>query len=224
MTGCSTAWPHRSVNAATATPPSPTSSGTPRTSKRTFYEQFASKEECLIELLRRNNEDLIATIQAAVDPEADWQDQIRQAVGAYVDHIEARPAITLSWIREAPALGAVARPLHRLAMEHLTDMLVDLTDSPGFRRARLPPISRPLALILLGGLRELTALFVEDGRDVRGISRTRRRGGDGDPRPAGVSAGSAAPTSPAVRRSPRTTRSPSRRAPARPSTASPASR
>ena len=49
-----------------------------RTSKRTFYEQFASKEECLIELLRRNNEDLIANIQAAVDPEADWQHQIRR--------------------------------------------------------------------------------------------------------------------------------------------------
>ena len=140
-----------------------------RTSKRTFYEQFASKEECLIELLRRNNEDLIANIQAAVDPEADWQDQIRQAAVAYVDHIGSRPAITLSWIREAPALGLVARPLNRLAMEALTDMLVDLTDSPGFRRAGLTPISRPLALILLGGLRELTALFVEDDRDVQGI-------------------------------------------------------
>jgi AcrR family transcriptional regulator len=139
------------------------------TSKRTFYEQFASKDECLIELLRRNNEDLIASIRAAVDPEAPWHDQIRQASVAYVDHIESRPAITLSWIREAPALGVAARPLHRLAMEQLTDMLVDLTDSPGFRRAQLPPISRPLALILLGGLRELTALFVEDGRDVRGI-------------------------------------------------------
>ena len=140
-----------------------------RTSKRTFYEQFASKEECLIELLRRNNEDLIANIQAAVDPEADWQLQIRQAAVAYVDHIGSRPAITLSWIREAPALGLVARPLNRLAMEALTDMLVDLTDSPGFRRADLTPISRPLALILLGGLRELTALFVEDDRDVQGI-------------------------------------------------------
>ena len=140
-----------------------------RTSKRTFYEQFASKEECLIELLRRNNADLIANIQAAVDPEAEWQHQIRQAADAYVDHIGSRPAVTLSWIREAPALGAVARPLHRLAMEALTDMLVDLTDSPGFRRAQLAPISRPLALILLGGLRELTALFVEDGRDVHGI-------------------------------------------------------
>ena len=140
-----------------------------RTSKRTFYEQFASKEECLIDLLRTNNEDLIASIRAAVDPDASWQDQIRQAVDAYVDHIESRPAITLSWIREAPALGAVARPLHRLAMQHLTDMLVDLTDSPGFRRAQLPPVSRPLALILLGGLRELTALLVEDDRDVRDI-------------------------------------------------------
>ena len=140
-----------------------------RTSKRTFYEQFASKEACLIELLRRNNEDLIANIQAAVDPEADWHEQIRQASEAYVAHIGSRPAITLSWIREAPALGAVARPLNRLAMEALTDMLVNLTDSPGFRRADLPPISRPLALILLGGLRELTALFVEDERDVQGI-------------------------------------------------------
>lgn len=140
-----------------------------RTSKRTFYEQFASKEECLIELLRRNNDDLIANILAAVDPEADWQQQIRQAAGAYVDHIESRPAITLSWIREAPALGAVAQPLNRRAMDALTDMLVNLTDSPGFRRAQLAPISRPLALILLGGLRELTALFVEDGRDLDGI-------------------------------------------------------
>jgi AcrR family transcriptional regulator len=140
-----------------------------RTSKRTFYEQFASKEDCLIELLRTNNEDLIASIRAAVDPDADWQEQIRQAAGAYVDHIESRPAVTLSWIREAPALGAVAQPLHRLAMEHLTDMLVDLTDSPGFRRAQLQPISRPLALILLGGLRELTALLVEDGRNARDI-------------------------------------------------------
>ena len=140
-----------------------------RTSKRTFYEQFASKEECLIELLRRNNDDLIANILSAVDPEADWQQQIRQAAGAYVDHIESRPAITLSWIREAPALGAVAQPLNRRAMDALTDMLVNLTDSPGFRRAQLAPISRPLALILLGGLRELTALFVEDGRDLDGI-------------------------------------------------------
>jgi AcrR family transcriptional regulator len=140
-----------------------------RTSKRTFYGQFSTKQECFIELLRANNDDLITEIRAAVDPEASWADQIYQAVGAYVDHIESRPAVTLSWIRELPGLGTVAVPLHRLAIGHLTDVLVALSDSPGFRRAKLPPVTRPLAVILLGGLRELTALFVEDGRDVRGI-------------------------------------------------------
>ena len=141
-----------------------------RTSKRTFYEQFAGKEQCLIELLRRNNADLIAGIRAGVDADADWQVQIRQAVDAYVTHINARPAITLCWIREAPALGAVARPLNRQVMGDLTELLMRLTGNPGFRRAGLGPVTAPIALILLGGLRELTAFFVEDGRDIRGIA------------------------------------------------------
>ncbi|BBX19661.1 TetR/AcrR family transcriptional regulator [Mycolicibacterium duvalii] len=138
-----------------------------RTSKRTFYEQFSGKDECLVELLRRNNADLIAAITGAVDADVDWRTQIRQAVEAYVGHIEARPAITLTWIREAPALGAAAAPLHRHAMTHLTEMLLTLSANPGFTRAGLAPVSAPMAVILLGGLRELTALFVEDGRDVR---------------------------------------------------------
>jgi AcrR family transcriptional regulator len=138
-----------------------------KTSKRTFYGEFDSKEECFLALLRANNDAMITGIVSAVQPEDDWHVQIRSAATAYVDHIASRPAVTLSWIREAPALGAAALPLHRLAMGDLTNMLVDLTDSPGFRRANLPPISRPLALILLGGLRELTALSVEDGSDLR---------------------------------------------------------
>jgi AcrR family transcriptional regulator len=141
-----------------------------RTSKRTFYGEFSSKEECFIELLRTNNEEMIKRIRGSVDPDAEWKKQVQQAVGAYVDHIASRPAITLTWIREAPALGADAQPLHRTAMNNFTDMLVDLSDSPGFRRADLPPITAHLALILVGGLRELTALYVEDGHDVHGIT------------------------------------------------------
>ncbi|ETB51907.1 TetR family transcriptional regulator, partial [Mycobacterium avium 11-0986] len=79
-----------------------------RTSKRTFYDHFAGKEECFLELLAVDIEKLGAKIAASVDPEADWHVQIRQAVEAYVGYIEARPAITLSWIRELPSLGAAA--------------------------------------------------------------------------------------------------------------------
>lgn len=140
-----------------------------RTSKRTFYDQFESKEDCFIELLRVNNTELVGRIRAAVDPTAHWQDQTAQAVGAYVDHIESAPGVTLSWIRELPALGTQARPLQRAALRELTDLLIELSESAGFRHAELPPLTRPMAIILLGGLRELTALIVEDGGDIREI-------------------------------------------------------
>ncbi|KZS74133.1 TetR family transcriptional regulator [Mycobacterium kansasii] len=140
-----------------------------RTSKRTFYDQFASKEQCFLELLRADVEKLGEKISAAVDPDADWHQQIRQAVEAYVGHIESRPAVTLSWIRELPSLGAVARPVQRRGLQLLSTLLIDLSASPGFRRAGLPPLTVPLSVILLGGLRELTALAVEDGRPVRDV-------------------------------------------------------
>lgn len=140
-----------------------------RTSKRTFYDQFSGKEECFLELLLDDGEKLAENIRAAVDPETDWQDQIRQAVEAYVSHIESAPAVTLSWIRELPSLGAVAYPVQRHGMNLLTSLLIDLSGGPGFRRANLPPMTLPLAVILLGGLRELTALTFEDGRAIREI-------------------------------------------------------
>ena len=119
--------------------------------------------------MRTNNEETIAAIQAAVDPESSWQDQIRHAVEAYVDTIKSRPAIALSWIRELPALGPEVRPVQRQGMERMTTMLMDLSASPGFRRAQLPPLTHPLAVVLFGGLRELTALTVEDGVDPADI-------------------------------------------------------
>jgi len=137
-----------------------------RTSKRTFYDHFPSKEVCFFELLAANNEDLADTLRDAIDPAAPWRDQVRQAVTAYVRTIEAAPAITLSWIRELPALGAAARPMMRQSSGLLAAAIIDLTGGPGFRRAGVPPLSPTAAVILVGGLRELTAQTVEDGEPV----------------------------------------------------------
>lgn len=140
-----------------------------RTSKRTFYDHFSTKEECFFELLDANNTDLIETLRAAVDPAAPWRDQVHQAVTAYVGTIEATPALTLSWIRELPALGAAARPMMRRGSGRLAEAIVDLTSGPGFRSAGVDPLSPTAAVILVGGLRELTAQTVEDGRPVAGM-------------------------------------------------------
>jgi AcrR family transcriptional regulator len=141
-----------------------------KTSKRTFYSQFASKDDCLLVLLDIDNERMITDIRAAVDPEAHWYTQVEQAIDSYVSTVESRPPIWLTWIREFPALGDAARPVQRRGMQRLTDMLMDLSANPGFLQANLPPITRPLALILLGGLRELTAYTLEEDGDIRGIA------------------------------------------------------
>ncbi|WP_439380074.1 TetR/AcrR family transcriptional regulator [Amycolatopsis lexingtonensis] len=134
-----------------------------RTSRRTFYEHFSSREECLIALLADANRAMIQQISDAVDPGAPWSLQVRQAIEAWIACAESEPAITLSWIRDVPALGAAARDLQRDAMEGFIAMTQRLTDTPSLRAAGISPPSRQVAIILLGGLRELIATTVEDG-------------------------------------------------------------
>ncbi|MBE1494551.1 AcrR family transcriptional regulator [Amycolatopsis lexingtonensis] len=134
-----------------------------RTSRRTFYEHFSSREECLIALLADANRAMIEQISDAVDPGAPWSLQVRQAIEAWIACAESEPAITLSWIRDVPALGAAARDLQRDAMEGFIAMTQRLTDTPSLRAAGISPPSRQVAIILLGGLRELIATTVEDG-------------------------------------------------------------
>jgi len=134
-----------------------------RTSRRTFYEHFSGKEECFIALLAEANRDMIRQISEAVDPGAPWAEQVRQAIEAWIACAESEPAITLSWIRDVPALGATSRDLQREAMEGFIAMTQRLTDTAEMRAAGIRPPSRQLAIMLLGGLRELIATTVEDG-------------------------------------------------------------
>jgi hypothetical protein len=112
---------------------------------------------------------MIRQISAAVDPGAPWGDQVRQAIEAWIRAAESAPALTLSWIRDVPSLGAAARELQREGMEAFIVMIQSLCDTDEWREAGVAPVSRQLAIMLLGGLRELIATTVEDGGDVRAI-------------------------------------------------------
>jgi AcrR family transcriptional regulator len=141
-----------------------------RTSRRTFYAHFSDKEACFVALLTDTNAQMIRQISAAVDQNAPWTTQVRQAVEAWIDAAESRPAITLSWIRDVPSLGSAARRLQRDTMEAFITMIQTLCDTGAWRAAGAGPVSRQLAIMLLGGLRELTATTVEDGGRVSDIT------------------------------------------------------
>ena len=141
-----------------------------RTSRRTFYAHFADRQECLVALLHEVNQHTIERISAAVDPGAEWEVQARQAIEGWIAAVQADPPISLSWIRDVPALGEEsARRFQRETTAAFVVLIQRLTDTPHLRAAGVRPPSEQTAVILLGGLRELIAVTVEDGRDVESI-------------------------------------------------------
>ncbi len=141
-----------------------------RTSRRTFYEYFDSKEACFAALLTEANADQVKHIAGSVDPGAPWREQVRQAVEAWISSGEARSSLMLSWIRDVPSLGAEARTLQRESMENFTAMVQALGASEVFRAAGIGPVSRARVIMLLGGLRELMAITLEEGGRLRDVT------------------------------------------------------
>jgi AcrR family transcriptional regulator len=143
-----------------------------KTSRRTFYEHFASKETCFVALVTEANDVMIARIAAAVDPAEPWPTQVRRAVEEWLACCDAERAVTHSWIRDIPALGMLGRQLQRDLMEKFIDLVQALTDSESLRAEGIHRVNRQMAILLLGGLRELIASNVEDGGEATDITET----------------------------------------------------
>ena len=141
-----------------------------RTSRRTFYEHFPSKQACFMALLQEASAAMVQQIAAAVDPGALWDAQVRQAIEAWIAAEQSDLALTLSWIRDLPSLGSDARHLQREVLEAFVVLIQNLSDTPELRAAGVAPPSRQLAVLLFGGLRELIATTVEDGGDIGDIT------------------------------------------------------
>ncbi|WP_409429439.1 TetR/AcrR family transcriptional regulator [Mycobacterium sp. SMC-11] len=141
-----------------------------QTSLRTFYRFFADREAALVALIAATNDDVIAHTAAAVDPHADWQTQIRQAVTAWIECSESRPALIVSWIRDVPALGAGCRDLQAQSMDAYIAMIQALSSTKALHDAGIRPVSRTRAIILIGGINELTATTVEHGERLSDLT------------------------------------------------------
>lgn len=146
-----------------------------RTSRRSFYEQFEDREACYLALFDTVGELLVGAVAASVDPAAGWEVQVDQALGTYIDAIASEPELTVSFIREIPALGTVGTERQRDAIESFAQLLVRIANSVGMRRSGVAPVSTATAVLLVGGLRELVAHTLEHGGDLAEV-RTVARG------------------------------------------------
>ncbi len=141
-----------------------------RTSRRTFYEVFQTKDDCFFALLHEQNRQTMASIAAAISAAGTWDEQVRAGVTAWIDSIAAEPELGISWVREFTSLGGRAAQAQRSSMRAFTSLITTLTSTAEMRRAGVEPASEARAAILLGGLRELAVAVLEEGGDLHAIT------------------------------------------------------
>ena len=141
-----------------------------RTSKRTFYEQFASKEECLIALYEAASRQALSVLRDAIDPEHDPLTQAEQALGAYLATLASNPVLLKTLFIAILGLGDVGLQARRRVNQHLADLILELINRPGGKpRKPLPPA---LAMSIVGGINELVLEMIEQDRIVELTSLT----------------------------------------------------
>lgn len=121
-----------------------------KASRRTFYKHFADKDAAFVELMRLIGETTRAHVVAAVDPAADWETQVDQAVDAYLAALAAEPQLRLTFA--SPSLGEKVVRAQRQAIEEFAEMVQELVAGEAFRTAAIAPITRERAYMLVGGL------------------------------------------------------------------------
>lgn len=134
-----------------------------RVSKRTFYEHFDTKQDCLLALYVASSERALARIAGSIDPSLDLDAQIARTTGVYFSSLQEHPAVLRTLLVEILAAGPrgleVRRRVNRRYAELLRKVVASSRPEGGARHT----LSSALATAVVGGLNELVLQAVEGG-------------------------------------------------------------
>lgn len=134
-----------------------------RVSRRTFYEHFATKEECLIALYEAASKQALAVLRDALDPSHDPLTQAEQALNAYLATMASNPALLKTLFVAILGLGPTGLQARRRVNRQLADFIVEVVNRP-HDGAQHPPLTEALATSIVGGIHELVLQKVEQDR------------------------------------------------------------
>lgn len=128
-------------------------------SRRSFYEHFATKADCLVALYESASEQALMVLVGAVDPGQPWQTQVEHAVTAYLDFLAQDPALLKTLFVEILGLGLPGLAVRRKVNARIAGFVASAT--AGAQGARLAP---ELAMTVVGGINELILQAIEEDR------------------------------------------------------------
>jgi len=130
-------------------------------SRRTFYEHFSTKAECLIALYEAASHNALKVLRDAIDPSHEWQTQVEQALAAYLSSMAANPVLLRTLFIEILGLGAEGLQSRRRVNQEIADfMLIAINGSEG----QEAPLSPRMAMAVVGGITELILQYIEQDR------------------------------------------------------------
>jgi AcrR family transcriptional regulator len=133
-------------------------------SRRTFYEHFATKADCLIALYGAASHNALKVLRDAIDPQRDWHDQVEKAMAAYFGCLSQNPLLMRTLFIEILGLGADGLATRRRVNDELVDFMLKVINgndngSPSKRNA---PLSSEMAMAVVGGINELILHAIEN--------------------------------------------------------------
>ncbi|WP_220809442.1 TetR/AcrR family transcriptional regulator [Noviherbaspirillum aridicola] len=129
-------------------------------SRRTFYEHFPAKADCLVALYEAASRNALDVLRQAIDPAHDWEEQAEAALGAYFDCLSRNPVLMRTLFVEILGLGAEGLAARRRVNRELADFMLQTVNGQGKRK----PLSPDLALAVVGGINELVLRAIEQER------------------------------------------------------------
>jgi AcrR family transcriptional regulator len=129
-------------------------------SRSTFYEEFASKDECLLAAYDAMLEQLVDRVFAAYESETRWPDQVREGLGALLGALAEQPEVARMATVEIPAAGPEAHRRYRAAIERFVSFFLDGRQESS-RGSKLP---KETELMAVGGAEAIIFDEVVAGR------------------------------------------------------------
>lgn len=141
-------------------------------SKRSFYECFASKSDCLIALYVVASYGALNALRHAVDPNRDWRSQIESAVGAYLACLSGNPVLLQTLFVEILGLGVAGLQVRRRMHQELADFIVQVTCAGPVLTPEKAEHRATMAMAVVGGINELVLQAIEAGRSATLVELT----------------------------------------------------
>lgn len=128
-------------------------------SRRTFYEHFAGKAECLVALYEAASHNALKVLRDAIAAEHGWEQQLERALGAYLGCMAANPVLMRTLFIEILGLGPAGMAARRRVNQEIADYMLAVVNRDAARQ-----LTPALAMAVVGGIHELVLQAIEDGK------------------------------------------------------------